>query len=331
MLPYLSNSPQIMIESLKKMPVTKHNPLEQAIYSNNPFTKGVLRYREIEEGLWLLVTDIEFKSNVHTQAIYDNEECDYYFLSFSLYQTEVTVQNTLINKIDFPSKSWSLYRPGIEIDAYHYKGSSGLFFNFVFSKVWADTNLSFKTLPEENQIKKFLNSDVGFVCWEDIVPDADELSKEIWRILEAENDGHFNVITLKIKTLKIITSFFINIQQVSLLDDYSPINESDRKNVAKAEKIIKDHLSLTFPGIDYIAQIVSLSPTKLKSCFKAVYGVTLLQYHSEKKMILAKELVVNSGMPIKNVAHAVGYESPGKFSTAFKKQFGVLPSEIRVN
>jgi AraC-like DNA-binding protein len=320
-----------MIEGLKKMPVTKHNPLEQAIYSNNPFTKGVLRYREIEEGLWLIVTDIEFKANVHTQAIYDNEECEYYFLSYSLYQTEVSIQSTLINKMVLPSQSWSLYRPGYEIDAYHYKGTSGLFFNFTFSKTWADKNLSFKTLPEENQIKKFLNSDVGFVCWADIVKGANELSKEIWQNLETENDGHFNTITLKIQTLKIITDFFKNIQQLSFIEDYSPINETDRKNITKAEKIIKNHLSSTFPGIDYIAQTVSLSPTKLKSCFKAVYGVTLSQYHSEKKMILAKELVVNSSMPIKNIAHAVGYESPGKFSTAFKKQFGVLPSEIRDN
>jgi hypothetical protein len=41
-----------MIESLIKMPVTKHSIQEQAIYSKTPFMDGVMHYREIEEGLW---------------------------------------------------------------------------------------------------------------------------------------------------------------------------------------------------------------------------------------------------------------------------------------
>lgn len=328
-LPYLSNTPQTMVESLKKMPVTKHNSLEQAIYSNNPFTKGVMRYREIEEGLWLLVTNISFKANVKTQAIYDGEPTNYYFLSFSLYETEVKVQNTLINKINFPSKSWSLYRPGTEIDAYHYKGTSGLFFNFAFSEIWLEKNIGLSLLSNENQIKKLLSSDEGVICWEDVVPDAESLAKNIWSNLEKENDGHFNVLHLKIQTLNIITQFFKNISQSPVIENIRTISESDRKCISRAEKIIIDNLAHTFPGIDFIANNVNISPTKLKTCFKEIYGKSILQYYKEKKMLLAMQLVKNSEMPIKNISLAVGYETAGKFSSAFKQQFGMLPSEIR--
>jgi AraC-like DNA-binding protein len=330
-LPYLSNTPQTMVESLKKMPVTKHHILEQAIYSNNPFTKGVLRYREIEENLWLLVTNIAFKANVKTKAIYDGEPNSYYFLSFSLYETEVEVQNTSINKINFPSKSWSLYRPGTEIDAYHFKGTSGLFSNFAFSETWLEKNLGLSALPADNHMKQLLNSKEGFIFWEDIIPIAEHLAKEIWGNLEKENDGHFNVLHLKMQTLNIITQFFKNVNQISVIENTQTISDSDRKCIIRAEKIIKDNLSLTFPGIDFIANSVSLSPTKLKACFKEVYGKSILQYYKEKKMLLAMQLIKNSEMPIKNISLAVGYESAGKFSTAFKQQFGVLPSEIRSN
>ncbi len=121
-----------MIESLIKMPVTKHSKQEQAIYSKTPFMDGVMHYREIEEGLWLIVTDMNFKANVHSRAIYMNDKSDYYFLAFTTYTNEVKLQNTVINKISFPSKNWSLFRPGTEIDAFHFKGTKGLFFNFAF-------------------------------------------------------------------------------------------------------------------------------------------------------------------------------------------------------
>jgi AraC-like DNA-binding protein len=328
-LPYLSNTPQVMVESLKKMPVTKHNELEQAIYANNPFTKGVMRYREIEEGLWLLATKIDFKANVKTRAIYDGEPNDYYFLSFSLYHTEVTVQHHSVNKINFPSKSWSLYKPGTEIDACHYKGTSGLFFNFVFNEKWVKKNLALHTLSTESHINRFLNSNEGFICWEEMVYKAEDLANEIWTNLEKENDGHFNILLLKTQTLNIITQFFINLNKFTVPEN--AVSTGDRTKLIKVEKIIKDNLSLSFPGIDFLAKSANVSPTKLKRCFKEVYGTSILQYYKEKKMLLAMQLIENSDVPIKNISLAVGYESPGKFSSAFKQQFGVLPSEIRSN
>ena len=39
-LPYLSNSAQIMVNSVIELKVAKNKPLERAVYSNNPFFKG---------------------------------------------------------------------------------------------------------------------------------------------------------------------------------------------------------------------------------------------------------------------------------------------------
>ena len=248
-----------MVESLIGMPVTKYNPLEQAIYSNNPFTNGVMRYREIEEGLWVLVTEIVFKANVRTRALYDEEECEYYFLSFSLYKTEIPVQNSKINKIAFPTQSWSFYRPGTDIDAYHYKGTSGLFFNFVFSKSWVKKNISLTSLSEENHLQKLLHSEIGLICWEYIFPEAELQALQIWKNLEKENDGHFNIITLKIQTLHLISEFFRNAFDRKLENHAIPISNAERRCMAQAEKIIKDNLSVSFPGIENIAKKVNLA------------------------------------------------------------------------
>jgi AraC-like DNA-binding protein len=113
------------------------------------------------------------------------------------------------------------------------------------------------------------------------------------------------------------------------LQKYVPLNNKDYPNIAKAEKLILQNLASPFIGIEKIANEVNVSPTKLKSNFKSVFGLSLLQYHKEKNMLLAMQLIQNSSMQIKNIASAIGYDSSSKFTVSFKKRFGILPSEIR--
>lgn len=114
-------------------------------------------------------------------------------------------------------------------------------------------------------------------------------------------------------------------------DIYFEIKTVDYLNIVKAEKIITDNISSFFPGVQYIADEVNMSSTKLKISFKAVYGTSMLQYLIEKKMVLAMEMLVNSDEQIKNIAVATGHENGSKFSSNFKKQYGKLPSQVRNN
>ena len=41
------------------------------------------------------------------------------------------------------------------------------------------------------------------------------------------------------------------------------------------------------------------------------------------------QLLLNTNMQIKYIAQEVGYDNHSKFSAAFKKRFGELPSESR--
>lgn len=121
-LPYLSNSPEVIVKSIVNSPSVKHVEEEQAVYRNNPFSKGVMRYREIEEGFWVIVTSITFKKNVMLKAIYDEDfPIDYYTLTFSVFESEVKLQNTFADKTPFSSKYWGFKRPGTEVGAFFIK------------------------------------------------------------------------------------------------------------------------------------------------------------------------------------------------------------------
>lgn len=327
-LPYLSNSPKIMLESLEKLPVTLHQLAEQSIYLNTPLCKGVLRYHKIEDGFWILATTIDLFENIIAKAVYDeNQLKDYYFLSFSVFEYKFRFKNS--NDAILLSTCWTFYKPETQVATYFYKGTTGTFFNIAINKEWADKNLMSDEFAEKETIKDFLNSGKGFYTWLDIAPKAHGLAKKISKILQTENKDSLCSAALKEYCMELIATFFDNSFEDSRILDNVSLNNLDYYNVAKAEKMILHNLHVSFLGIDYIASCVGVSPTKLKSDFKRVFGFSMLQYHKEKNMLLAMQLIQKTDIQIQDIAAVVGYESGSKFAANFKKRFGALPTEVR--
>lgn len=329
-LPYLSNSPQVMLDSLIKLPIVKHNPLQHLISTDNTFWKGTMRYRTIEDGFWILETNLEMNENILAKATYTQDHVkDYYVLSFSVFEYRFPVKNS--EDIVLLSTCWTFYKPDTEIATYFYKGTKGKFFNIAMNKEWVEENLNSDKFCKKGVLERFFNSQKGFYTWLDIAPKAHGLSKKISKILESEDQNHFNNDELKKNTLKLITEFFNNAFEDSRIEDNISLSNLDYFNVAKAEKMILHNLQSAFLGIDQIAYEVNTSPTKLKNNFKTVFGFSMLQYHKEKNMLLAKQLLQNSEIEVQIIAVITGFESASKFTAAFKKRFGELPSVFRGN
>ncbi|SHG28734.1 AraC-type DNA-binding protein [Flavobacterium segetis] len=328
--PYLANSPQMMIKSAIKTPTSKHVAAEQAIYRNNPFTKGVMRYREIETGFWITASNIDFKQNALIKTIYDEDfVSDYYTLTFTFFESQIKLQNTFEDKVPFYNKYWGFKKPATVVGAYFYKGSKCKFYIFSFSKEWIKNNLPFEELDREVPFKKFLVSNKGFITYQDIVPEAEKLSAEIWQSLESFNNNVFSKTILKSQSLNLVSTFFKNAFADERKQNYEVKDAIDYKKIAHCERLITANLTIPFLGIDAVAKAVNLSSTKLKMDFKLVYGTSMLQYNIDKKMNLAMQLIINTEMQIKNITQEVGYDSHSKFTATFKKKFGKLPSEVR--
>lgn len=78
-----------------------------------------------------------------------------------------------------------------------------------------------------------------------------------------------------------------------------------------------------------LAQKVTTNEYNLKKSFKEVFGTTIFGYLNEVKMNEAKRLLLNKEMNVAEVADIIGYKNPNHFSTAFKKHFGYVPSELK--
>ena len=81
--------------------------------------------------------------------------------------------------------------------------------------------------------------------------------------------------------------------------------------------------------IEELAHKYLINPTTLKDVFKAVYGESIASHMKEHRMEKAAELLRETELSIAAVAEAVGYDSAGKFSSAFRERYHLLPSEYR--
>jgi AraC-like DNA-binding protein len=99
--------------------------------------------------------------------------------------------------------------------------------------------------------------------------------------------------------------------------------------VMEAEAILKAHLQRNLPSVCAIAQQVSLSESTLKRHFKVIFGKNLYEYYLEKKMNLAKLLLLEQPLTVYEAANLRGYEKVSNFIWIFKKHHGFSPGSLK--
>lgn len=78
--------------------------------------------------------------------------------------------------------------------------------------------------------------------------------------------------------------------------------------------------------IDDLARSVHMSPSSLHAHFKAVTGMSPLQYQKRLRLQEARRLLMCGSNSVAEVAHRVGYESPSQFGREYVRMFGVTPA-----
>ena len=315
-----------MIDSFKSMPYTKYDAVNNYIETDNPFTNGKIYFRELEEGLWIMITEIAFKKNVSTHALYDKGPCEYYFLSYFRYTHKIS--DVLMNEISVPTVGWGLYKPGTAINTYFGANDEGVFMDIVFSKTWFEKNILLEKMEDQNSLKRYLASDKAYKIWRDMVVGSSESADKILGYLKEPKSNNINQLSLKIGCLDLMMRFLESIASMNLSTEKEDINNTDRSHLATAERLLVNSLNTGFPGIKELAKAVHMSPTKLKTLFKKVYGKSIFEYYQEKQMQLALNLLKRANMSVKEVSHTMGYNNHSNFTTAFKKYYNYLPSEV---
>lgn len=104
--------------------------------------------------------------------------------------------------------------------------------------------------------------------------------------------------------------------------------QDTRDVVEILRRYIRGHLNEEL-GRNELAQLVYLNPDYLSHIFRERVGVPLVDFITAERMKKARELLLSTDLPIRDVALAVGYANISYFSRQFKRAQGQTPLEFR--
>ena len=82
-------------------------------------------------------------------------------------------------------------------------------------------------------------------------------------------------------------------------------------------------------SLERVAQVVHVSPSRLRHVFKEVTGVGFKEYVTQVRLTEAKRLLVGTDLSVAEVAHAVSYTNLSQFYKVFERSCTMSPAQYR--
>ena len=131
----------------------------------------------------------------------------------------------------------------------------------------------------------------------------------------------------KVKVLELLL-FLSGLEYKGESEERRYFSRSQVTAAKEAKKYLLAHLDEHIT-ITELADMLGISPTSLKICFKGVYGDTINGYITNYKMQKAASLLKNTDKSVLEIAGIVGYNNGSKFAGAFRKVMNKSPNEYR--
>ncbi len=141
----------------------------------------------------------------------------------------------------------------------------------------------------------------------------------------------FNFSLLKLRIRKFLEWTEKCHRSFSQKMDVSPgeitITPLDEQLIEKAIRVVEEHISDTEFSVEELGAAVGLSRSHLYKKLMSITGKGPAEFIRTIRLKRGRQLLEKSQMQIAEIAYAVGFNSPKRFTINFKSEFGLSPSE----
>ena len=113
-----------------------------------------------------------------------------------------------------------------------------------------------------------------------------------------------------------------------VIEQLQGVAPDDDTAVNTAEEFMITHLHEGIT-LQTLSENLGYSPKYCSEWFRVKTGKTFSAYHTQLRVNRAELLLAHPGMPLSQIAEAVGFQDQFAFSRFFKKTTGVSPSQYR--
>ncbi|MCX2743627.1 AraC family transcriptional regulator [Mangrovivirga sp. M17] len=155
-----------------------------------------------------------------------------------------------------------------------------------------------------------------------------EMKKLISDIHNVVGDDAFSKNIRKVRAEELVMLFLNKVDE----RDFSLGSKAGKSKTDAYERIYKVREKLLEdlskqPNVEELADEAALSPSRMRSVFKEVFGMPVYSYLQEARLEEARNLLLNSDYSISSISYLIGFNNPGHFASVFKNKYGILPSE----
>ncbi|WP_313386743.1 AraC family transcriptional regulator [Chishuiella sp.] len=154
-----------------------------------------------------------------------------------------------------------------------------------------------------------------------------QMHQIIHDITNCKREGIFKRMFLESKVIELL---MLQLEQFTYNESFttSTLKKKDTDKIHAVREYIINHIDSTYSLID-LAHLVGTNEFMLKKGFKELFGTTVFSFWNDLKMEKAKALLIDNQLNIGDVSYQMGYQNQRSFSAAFKRKYGILPSQIR--
>jgi AraC-like DNA-binding protein len=109
---------------------------------------------------------------------------------------------------------------------------------------------------------------------------------------------------------------------------FMPLKKQDMLNIRQARTILAENFDkhITIPQL---ARQAGINEAKLKEGFKELYGHSVHTYLQQLRLEKAQQLLLTTELTVTDITYYIGYSHVTHFTTLFKKELGLTPTEWR--
>ncbi len=108
----------------------------------------------------------------------------------------------------------------------------------------------------------------------------------------------------------------------------APVDDAQRVAQLIVQRLEEGHLDGT-AGLEEIADQFELSSRQIRRLVQKELGVPPIPLLPTRRLLLAKQLLTETALPITEVAFASGFSSLRRFNDAFTRRYGMAPTRLR--
>ena len=161
------------------------------------------------------------------------------------------------------------------------------------------------------------NQDMGYKMGADSFLPKPFDSKLLYKIIRSQLKNRFDI------KRQYASSF------ITTISEEQTFSAADEQFVLKLNRFIKDNLANSMLGVDMIVDHMGVSRTTLFNKMNALVGVSTNKYIRRIRIEVAKEMLAKTTKPVGTIADETGFSESQYFSTVFKQETGMTPSQYK--